>query len=179
MNEEFTMADLADEWYELNDYKKNRYAFGNEKFDRTVFADLIRRTLEGLISFKEQVLGKGSDEIHILDNVRNVTPYDIEMHSVLTAQIAKYSADVYTDESDEYIFTASLIITRFLLRYATYFIAPIDKKGVLSGRAEFADIYPPAEDEDYEFWDRTFHFDTYTGDYSEVLELAQRYNQLF
>ena len=177
MNEVITMADLVDEWEDLNNHK-NRYAFGDELFDRTEFTDLIRKTLDELKSFKEELLGNDFS-VGLLDPLKNITPYDIMMYSSLTTEIAKYSTDILTDESEDYIFTASLIVTRFLLLYANDFLDPIDNKGILGGRAEFADIYQSDEDEDFEFWNRSFHFDTNIGDYTAVLELAQRYNQSF
>ena len=77
------MSDLVDEWIDLNN-NKNGYAFGDNPFDRTAFNDLIRKTLEELKKFKE--------ELHVenpLDNAENITPYDIIMYSSLTEDIIK------------------------------------------------------------------------------------------
>ena len=181
MNEVTTMGDLFNEWADLNNYK-NSYAFGDEILDRTAFANLIHRTIVGIEGFKEKILGVDSAAIlEPIDKEKDIAPYDIIMYSDLIAEIAKYSTDVLTDESDNYIFTASLIVTRFLLSYAGDMlqVSPTDGNGVLCGKPYLADIDQPDGDEDFEFWSRDFHFDTNTGDFAEIIELAKRYHQSF
>ncbi len=181
MNEVTTMGDLINEWEDLN-YDKNGYAFGDEILDRTAFANLIHRTIVEIEDFKGKVFGVNSAELlEPIDKEKDITPYDIIMYSNLIAVIAKYSTSILTDESDDYIFTASLIVTRFLLSYAgdTLQVSSINDNGILCGKPYLADIEQSDEDEDFEFWSRDFHFDTNTGDFTEVIELAKRYNQYF
>ena len=73
------------------------------------------------------------------------------------------------------------MVTRFLLLYAniTYKVSPTNDNGMLGGLAELADIYQPVGDEDFEFWSHSFLFVPNTGDFTEIIELAKRYNQSF
>lgn len=179
MNEVITTRDLFNEWAVLNN-NKNGYAFGEDFFDRTAFANLIQRTFVAIKSFKEK-MDFSTIFMEPIDCEKNITPYDIIMYSKLIAEIAKYSTDILIDESEDYIFTASLIITRFLLLYANsaFKVSPTDDNGILGGLAELAQIYRPVGDEDFEFWSHSFHFDPSTGDFTEIIELAKRYNNRF
>ena len=172
MNKELISSDLLEEWWDLNE-SKNSYAYGDESFDRNAFADLIKRTFATIKSFKEQMCETDFTAVcKPLGTEKNIMPLDVIAYSELIAGLSNYSADILIDESKDYIFTASIIITRFLVDYAicSCEVTPTDDTGELCAWPDDVDIHLPVGNE----WNRCIYFDTNTGDFTEVIELAKQ-----
>lgn len=177
MRKQFEVKEVMGKWETLNE-NKNSFAFGDEPFDADEFAQAVREALQAIKKFKilflgEKMFGKQNLEIATENGVK---PDDIFDYANLMVEIGKYSADVYTDESEDHIFTASQIVARALLEYAYIGcgVTPTDETGVLVVWGEDVGIYLPEDVED-DFWDRNFHYDTNSGDMSEIMEIVKRY----
>lgn len=179
MNEETNyekFLHLRNRWYALNE-TKNSCAFGEEDFDRDRFAGLVRDTFQAIRDFKQRLLGEDLS-LPSYDPIgadKNVTPEDMIEYGSLLAEIGKYSAEMAIDESEDRIFTASQAVTRLLLGYAFFDcgVTPTDDTGVLIGTFGDCEVYPVDEEDRENLEDRNFHYDTNTGDLSEMIELAK------
>ena len=99
----------------------------------------------------------------------------------LVSEISQYSTYDYDgDESEDYKFTATCLVAQALVRYAIYMDGAMhDENGVkffdseetLSGELVILRLdYPYFTDE---FYDDTYIYNVYKGDFSEVLRLAE------
>lgn len=167
---------LIEKWERLN-WMKNSYVFGEESFDTDGFKQTVKETFQFIKNFKILLLGEDMQFKHDLQiaTANGIEPNDIFDYANLLVEIGKYSADAFVgDESEDYIFSVSQVITRQLLNYA-YFscgIDPTDRNGVLVGYCSDCGLYPPDDDE---FGDNSFDYDPNTGDMSEVMEVVKRY----
>ena len=177
--DEVVSLELFQKWMALNE-KKNALAFGYECLDRDKFAETVRESFQAIRGFKQRMLGeKFADCKKEIGTEKGIAPRDVINYANFMVELGKYSADVYMDESEEYVFTASQAVTRMLLDYAYYDcgVTPTDDNGVLCCWPEDLELYRSGDDDDCDYWHQTFTYDTNAGDMSAIIELAKRYNE--
>ena len=174
MEKEIISWKLREKWTKLNNHK-NAYTFNEESIDMAEFAQIIKETFQAIKNFKISLIGEDMRAKDLTIAAQNeLKPEDIHDYANLMVEIAKYSVDTYVDECDEHTFQASQIVTRMLLNYAYFYsrVNPTDDNGVLFADCEDCELYPQDNDE---FWEKTFSYDTNTGDMSEIMEVVNRY----
>lgn len=162
------MYDLVRQWRELNQ-NKSSYAFADEPFDKENFVQLVKESMQEILKYRKMAL-------NFDDHVKELKKITWD-YNMLLVEIAIYSAETMADESEEYIFTASQVITRLLLENVTYRcrVTPLDNTGVLCGSFEECGLYCPSEEDlNSEFWSQSFKYDPNEGDMSLFIELAKR-----
>lgn len=97
--------ETRDTWRDLMD-NVNWYVFGEEELDEDIFADAMRGALE---LFSQMYKSK---TVPVLGNPQELGVNDLIN---LFGMMADYSADRYTEESENITFRASQIATRLLL----------------------------------------------------------------
>ena len=145
MKEQIISEEVMNKW-ETQNNNKYSYSSGNEPINVNKFAQLIIETFHVIQNFKRLLLGENmygkqnNLEIATKNDVKSV---DIIDYANLMVEIGKYSVDLCTDESEDYIFTASQVLARMLLNYAYFHcrVAPTDDDGVLIGYCEDCELY--------------------------------------
>lgn len=159
---------LIDKWMDYNELKSS-YVFASESFDKKEFVLLVKETSLAIRGFRTMIF----DFDNNVQAIKN-TIFDF---SQVIAELAKYSTDFCADdESDDYIFSASQMVVRLLLLYATSpcKVIPTDETGVLYGNNEDCGIFcPSVADKNSAYWTQTFEYDPETGDLSKLIELVK------
>ena len=158
-------------WLEQIDLR-NAYKFGKTAVDLNAFATLVKDTFEIIKEAKLQYIYRSAypDDTHaVFDYLQ------------LFSKIAQYSTYDYDgDESEEYAFTATCLVTQRLVDYAVYSDGAMNN----GGKLEFFDSEETLAGEfvilraDYPYFteecdDGIYIYNVYTGDFSEVLKLAK------
>ena len=167
MEKPIISVELKEKW---RNYNKAEYLFTSETLDVQDFTQTVKETFQAIKNFK----------ICLNTDKKEVEPEEIYNYTNLMVEIAKYSAELYYEPSgeDEYIYITTTIVARMLLYYVSYGcsrINPTDDNGVLVCYREDCEIDLPYPYNRDEFWEKSFSYDTNTGDMSEIMEVVKRY----
>ena len=162
----YKISDLQKNWEEQCSLKIG-YALGEENINLDDFRDLIKETYELIREVKEKYIFKnvclGQETLfEFISLICTISQYALTEESIF-------------DKSENYIFTATTLLANTLKEYAIGWKILEDilfKNSSSDGIFDFSDI---TDELDNEIDLKSYTYDIYEGNFSEILEFASQF----